>query len=244
MSAKSAPTSTASSNSAGSMLSLTTRIVSCIPSPTNRSRLIERTSCARPSPGGLRMKNAAEKYSILSEVSNSGRSPLIVSFRQDRKRVSSAKSPSTLPCRSPSSSQMQKVAPSRIRSCSGIAHDPSAVRLDEPRVDGRDPDRPSEQILAERVGEAADGEFRGHVDRAVRVRLATGDRAEIDDVTAVAEVRQAEAGDSGDPVHVCLEDGALVVLRALVERLPPERESGGVDEDVDPVARRLGDEVL
>src|SRR5919198_2375818 len=211
MSAKSAPTSTASSNSAGSMLSLTTRIVSCIPSPTNRSRLIERTSCASPSPGGLRMKNAAEKYSILSEVSSSGRSPLIVSFRAERKRVSSANSPSTLPWRSPSSSQMQNVAPSRMRSCSGTAHDPRTaglrqrldhdlvhvhvrrpgdreenalgdvlarhrldplvdgvrlllvaaephdreVRLDEPRVDCRDPDRPAEQILAQRVREAA-----------------------------------------------------------------------------------------
>ena len=71
---------------------------------------------ARPA-SGLRMKNAAEKYSILSEESSSGRWPLIVSLSPERKRVSSAKRPSTLPWRSPSSSQMQKVAPSRIRSC-------------------------------------------------------------------------------------------------------------------------------
>ena len=51
----------------------------------------------------------------MSEVSSSGRLPLIVSFRQDRKRVSSAKSPlvDQVPT-SPTSSQMQKVEPSRI----------------------------------------------------------------------------------------------------------------------------------
>src|SRR6266536_2451236 len=167
------------------MLSLTTRIVSCIPSPTNRSLRIESTSWPNPSPGRFRMKNAAEKYSILSEVRSSGRSPLIVRLKFERKRVSSANSPSTLPWRSPSSSQMQNVAPSRILSCSGIPHDPASarlrqrlddalgdvlghqgldslvdgarlllvspeahareVRLHEPRIDRRDPDRASEQ---------------------------------------------------------------------------------------------------
>jgi hypothetical protein len=70
---------------------------SCIPSPTKRSRRIESTSCGNPLVKGLRMKNAAEKYSILSDERRRGRSPLIVSFSDERKRVSSAKSPSTFP---------------------------------------------------------------------------------------------------------------------------------------------------
>src|SRR3954454_10217208 len=241
MSAKSAPTSIASSKATASMLSLTTRIVSCIPSPTKRSRRIESASWGRPSPGRLRMKKAAEKYSILSEVSSRGRSPLTVSLRHERKRVSSAKRPSTLPWRSPSSSQMQNVAPSRMRSCSAIAQDPPTtrlrerldddlvhvhvrrpgdgeedalgdvlrlhrldplvdgarlllvaaepdegeVRLDEPGIHRRDVDRPAEEVLAQRIREPAHGELRRDVEGPVRVCLASGDGAEVDDVAAV-----------------------------------------------------------
>jgi hypothetical protein len=67
------------------------------------------------------MKKAAEKYSILSDERSNGRCPLIVSLKRERKRVSSVNSPSPSRWRSPTSSQMQKVAPSRIRSCSGIS---------------------------------------------------------------------------------------------------------------------------
>src|SRR5437762_9973001 len=50
------------------------------------------------------------------------------------------------------------------------------VGLDEPRVDGRDADRPAEKILPQRVGEAALGELRRDVRCAVLVRLAARDR--------------------------------------------------------------------
>ena len=40
------------------------------------------------------MKNAAEKYSILPDESSSGRLPLMVSLKRERKRVSSEKRPS------------------------------------------------------------------------------------------------------------------------------------------------------
>jgi hypothetical protein len=51
----------------------------------------------------------------LSEVRSSGRFPSIVSFRIERNRVSSAKRPLVAqPPRSPTSSQMQNVEPSRI----------------------------------------------------------------------------------------------------------------------------------
>src|SRR5206468_13133763 len=66
--------------------------------------------------------------------------------------------------------------------------DAREVGLDEPRVDGREPDRAAEQVLAERVGEAAHRPLGGDVERGVRVRLAAGDRAEVDDVAAVAQV--------------------------------------------------------
>ena len=66
---------------------------SCMPSPTKRSRAIESESCASPPASGLRRKKAAEKYSTLPDESSSGRSPLIVSSRRERKRVSSAKKP-------------------------------------------------------------------------------------------------------------------------------------------------------
>ena len=66
---------------------------SCMPSPTKRSRAIESLSCASPPASGLRRKNAAEKYSTFPDESSSGRSPLTVSRKRERKRVSSAKKP-------------------------------------------------------------------------------------------------------------------------------------------------------
>ena len=44
--------------------------------------------------------------------------------------------------------------------------DDRELRLDEPGIDGRDPDRTAEQILAQRVREAAHGELRRDVRRA------------------------------------------------------------------------------
>src|SRR5689334_14937501 len=46
--------------------------------------------------------------------------------------------------------------------------DAGEVRFDEARIDGGQPDRPAEQILAQRVREAADRVFRGDVDGGVR----------------------------------------------------------------------------
>src|SRR5213078_451273 len=51
------------------------------------------------------------------------------------------------------------------------------VRLDQSGIDGSEADRAAEQVLAERVGEAAHGELRSDVDGRVLVSLAPGDRA-------------------------------------------------------------------
>jgi hypothetical protein len=82
--------------------------------------------------------------------------------------------------------------------------DEREVGLDEPRVDGRDPDRPAEQVLPQRIGEAAYRELGGDVERGVLVRLAARDGAEVDDVPAVPEVRQAEPRHADQPGHVRL----------------------------------------
>ena len=121
MSAKSDATCSASSNSRGRCAELWTTKVSCIaPSPTKRSRLIDSSSRSRSPASGLRVKNAAEKYSIRPDESSSGRFPLIVMFSPERNLVSSANNPSTSAWKSPSSSQMQNVEPSRMRNCSAI----------------------------------------------------------------------------------------------------------------------------
>ena len=124
--------------------------------------------------------------------------------------------------------------------------DAREVRLDEARVDRREADRTAEQVLAQRVGEAAHGELRGDVDGGVLVRLAPGDRAHVDDVAAVADVRQAEARHPQHAVHVRLEHGRLVLLAARVEGVAAEAEAGVVDEDVEPAERldRRVDEAL
>src|SRR5262249_27104395 len=111
------PRSRPSSKAMGSMLWFCRYRKSCMPSPTKRSRLIESTSCTRSPASGLRRKNAAEKYSIFPDDRSSGRSPFTVSRRWARKRVSEAKRPAVSPSRSPISSQMQNVDPSRIVSC-------------------------------------------------------------------------------------------------------------------------------
>src|SRR5438874_937282 len=107
------------------------------------------------------------------------------------------------------------------------------VGLDEPRIDRRQPDRAAEQVLAERVGEAAHGELRGDVDGGVLVCLAPRDRAEIDDVAAVADVRQAEARHPDQAVDVRLEHRLLILLASLPKRVAAKAEAGVVDEDVE-----------
>src|SRR5207247_7412903 len=72
------------------------------------------------------------------------------------------------------------------------------------------------------------------VDGGVLVRLAAGDRTDVDDVAVVADVREAEAGHAQHAVDVGLEDGLLVLLGARVERVAAEPEAGVVDEDVEP----------
>ena len=114
MSAKSVPSSSASSNATGSIDWFSTITWSCIPSPTKRWRMIESESCARPPASGLRRKKAAEKYSTTPEESSSGVAPLTVRQSRERKRVSSANRPCVSAAMSPRSSQMQKVEPSRI----------------------------------------------------------------------------------------------------------------------------------
>jgi hypothetical protein len=108
------------------------------------------------------------------------------------------------------------------------------VRLDQARVDSGDVDRAAEQILAQRIGEAAHRELGGHVHGRVLVRLPAGDRAEVDDVPTVAQMRQAEAGHAHQPVHVGLEHDLFVLFSARVERLAAEAEPRVVDKDVEP----------
>ncbi len=69
--------------------------------------------------------------------------------------------------------------------------DERELGLDEAGVDGGDPDGAAEEILAERVREAAHRKLRRDVGRPVRVGLAPGDRAHEQNVPAVADVRQA-----------------------------------------------------
>src|SRR5256884_209686 len=72
--------------------------------------------------------------------------------------------------------------------------DAGEVRLDEAGIDSREPDRATQQVLTERVGEAAHGVLGRDIDRSVLVGLAARDRAHVDDVPTVADTRQAEAG--------------------------------------------------
>src|SRR4029450_702455 len=93
--------------------------------------------------------------------------------------------------------------------------------------------RPPHQILPERIRETAHGELRGDVDSRVLVRLPTGDGAHVDDVAAVADVRQAEPGQAEPPEYVRLDHGRLVLVGRLPERVAAQAESRIVDEDVD-----------
>ena len=112
--------------------------------------------------------------------------------------------------------------------------DERELGLREPGIDGRDPDRAAEEILAQAVDEASDRELRGDVHRGVRVRLPARDRAGEQDVAAVAHVRQREARDADRAVDVRVQDGRLVLGIRLGEGVAPEREPGVVVEDVDP----------
>src|SRR5436190_5936728 len=112
--------------------------------------------------------------------------------------------------------------------------DSREVRLDEAGIDRRQPDRPAEQVLAERVREAAHGELRGDVDGGVLVGLAAGDRAHVDDVPAVADVRQAETRHPDQALDVRLQHGLLIFFGRLPKGVAPEAEAGVVDEDVKP----------
>src|SRR5437764_10717002 len=106
------------------------------------------------------------------------------------------------------------------------------VRLDEPGIDGRQPDRAPEQVLAQRIGEAAHRELRGDIDGGVLVGLAPGDRAEVDDVPAVADVWQTEARHPDQAVDVRFEHRLFVLFGRLPKRIASETEACVVDEDV------------
>ena len=112
------------------------------------------------------------------------------------------------------------------------------ARLDEPRVDRRQVDRATEEVLAQRIRESADRELRGDVDRGVLVRLPPGHGAEVDDVPAVADVRDAEARHAHQAEDVRLDHRLLVLVGRLPERVASEAEAGVVDEDVE--AAELG----
>ena len=120
--------------------------------------------------------------------------------------------------------------------------DEGELGLDEARIDGRDPDRAPEQVLPQRVGEAAHGELRGDVRGAAGICLAAGDRAHEEDVPLVADVREHEPRHPHHAVDVRVHHPLLVVGGRLGERCPPEREPGVVEEDVDPA--ELGDRRL
>src|SRR6266566_803751 len=107
------------------------------------------------------------------------------------------------------------------------------VGFDKAGIDGREPNRPAEQVLPKRVREAANGELRGDVDRGVLVGLTARDRAEVDDVPAVADVRQAEASHAHQAVDVRLEHRLLVLVASFPERVAAETEACVVDEDVE-----------
>src|SRR5207247_6071734 len=71
--------------------------------------------------------------------------------------------------------------------------DARELRLHKAGVDRRDVDRAAEEIFAQAVSEAAHRELGGHVDRRLLVRLPACGRAEVDDVTAVANGGQERA---------------------------------------------------
>src|SRR4029077_18532311 len=89
--------------------------------------------------------------------------------------------------------------------------DEGKLRLRQPGIDGRDPDRPAEKVFSQRVRESALGELRSYVRRAALVRLAARDRAQVDDVAPIAEVRQAEPRHADQPGDIDAEDRRLVL---------------------------------
>jgi hypothetical protein len=85
-------------------------------------------------------------------------------------------------------------------------------------------------------------ELRRHIDRGILVGLAPSDRAHVDDVPAVADIRQAEACDPDQALDVRLQHRLLIFLGRLPKGVAPEAESGVVDEDVQ--ASELADRCL
>ena len=61
---------------------------------------------------------------------------------------------------------------------------------------------------------------------------------------AVAQLWQAEPRHPDQSLDIRLEDDALVFLRARVEGISAERQPGAVDEDVQAINDRFGDEAL
>src|SRR5256886_14035300 len=116
------------------------------------------------------------------------------------------------------------------------------VRLDEAGIDSREPDRATQQVLTERVGEAAHGVLGRDIDRSVLVGLAARDRAHVDDVPTVADMRQAEAGQPEQSVDVGFQRRVLIFFGRLPKGIAPEAEAGVVDEDVQ--AAELADRCL
>src|SRR3954470_3997386 len=114
------------------------------------------------------------------------------------------------------------------------------VGLDEAGIDCAQPNWPAKQVFAEGVREPAHSELGSDVDGRVLVRLPPGDRAEVDDVPAVRDVRQAKPGHPHQAVDVRLEHGLLVFLSAFPERIAAEAEAGVVDEDLDRAELRNG----
>ena len=112
--------------------------------------------------------------------------------------------------------------------------DERELRLDEPWVDGRHVNGPAEQILAEGVREATDSELGGDVAGRVLVRLPSGNRADVDDVAAVVDVRQAERVMRIRPRTFVSTIVTSSSSMDFPDRLAPEREAGVVDEDVKP----------
>ena len=80
----------------------------------------------------------------------------------------------------------------------------------------------------------ANRELGRDVERGVLVDLAARDRSDVDDVPPVADVRHAEPRHADQPVDVRLQHHPFVLFRTFPERVPPEREAGVVDEDVQP----------
>lgn len=75
--------------------------------------------------------------------------------------------------------------------------DHTELRLDLPRINLNDPDATRNQLLAQRIRERPHGGLGCAVDRAPRVRLAAGNRADVYNITAAAIGAGEEDGQDG-----------------------------------------------